>query len=97
MSDRCYVGTRKGLFVLQRKRGDWEIVASHFLGAQVPMVLAGPVTYAALNHGHFGAKMHRSHNAGESWDEIAVPTFPPKPENAREVLDPMRQQPVPAG
>ena len=95
MSERCFVGTRKGLFVLTRQREGWRVTGTHFLGAQVPMVLPGPVTLAALKHGHFGAKMHRSRDGGETWEEIAVPAFPPKPEGAEEVLDPMRQQPIP--
>ena len=35
---------------------------------------------AALNLGHFGVKLHRSSDAGATWDEIAVPAYPPKPE-----------------
>jgi hypothetical protein len=35
---------------------------------------------AALNHGHFGIKLHRSRDGGETWPEIAVPAYPPMPE-----------------
>src|SRR5260370_38784131 len=34
---------------------------------------------AALNHGHFGVKMHRSRDSGATWSEIATPKYPQKP------------------
>ena len=34
---------------------------------------------AALNHGHFGSKMHRSRDGGATWSEIGTPTYPEKP------------------
>jgi hypothetical protein len=34
---------------------------------------------AALNHGHFGVKMHRSRDGGASWAEVGTPTYPEKP------------------
>ncbi|MCK6550211.1 exo-alpha-sialidase [Myxococcota bacterium] len=83
MSDRLWVGTRKGLFRLDRISGNWKITATKFLGVSVPMVLADPrdgAVYAALGHGHFGAKLHRSDDGGETFVEIGVPTYPPKPE-----------------
>jgi hypothetical protein len=83
MSDRLHVGTRKGLFELMRSNGAWEIVDVRFLGDPVSAVLANDdgSLYAALDLGHFGAKLWRRDRAGE-WSELAVPTFPPKPENA---------------
>ncbi len=47
------------------------------------MVLSDPRDgwrYAALNHGHFGCKMHRSQGPDAPWEECASPTYPPKPE-----------------
>ena len=34
---------------------------------------------ATLNHGHFGVKLHRSRDGGETWSEIAAPKYPDKP------------------
>ncbi len=34
---------------------------------------------AALDHGHFGVKMHRSRDAAATWQEIAAPKYPEKP------------------
>jgi photosystem II stability/assembly factor-like uncharacterized protein len=83
MSDRLYVGTRKGLFELAPKGGGWDIAAAHFLGEPVSAVLALPdgSLYAALDLGHFGAKLWRR-DPGAAWRELAVPVFPPKPEGA---------------
>jgi hypothetical protein len=81
MSDRLLVSTRKGLFTLERKGGLWSIAQVDFLADNVTLALRDPrdgSTYAALNHGHFGVKLHRSKGAG--WEEIAAPTYPVKPE-----------------
>lgn len=74
---KLYVATRKGLFVLD----DGKLAGGpHFLGDPVTAVLAqGEVLYAALNLGHFGVKLRRSDNGGESWQEIAAPAYPPQP------------------
>jgi hypothetical protein len=42
----------------------------------------GSDLYAALNLGHFGVKLRRSSNGGESWDEIAAPAYPPQADNS---------------
>jgi hypothetical protein len=72
---RLFVATRKGLFVINEKIG-----APHFLGDPVTAVLQdGRDWYAALNLGHFGVKLRRSADRGETWEEIAAPTYPPQP------------------
>jgi hypothetical protein len=82
MADRIHVGTRKGLFELARNNERWEVTDAHFLGEPVSAVLAqGDTVYAALDLGHFGAKLWRRANSG-AWEELAVPKFPPKPEDA---------------
>jgi hypothetical protein len=83
MGRRLYVGTRKGLFELARRDGTWDVVDVQFLGDPVSAVLATTdgVLYAALNLGHFGAKLWRRDRAG-AWQEMAVPMFPSKPESA---------------
>jgi hypothetical protein len=82
MSDRLHVATHKGLFELRPHGGSWDIVDTAFLGDPVSAVLAeGESVYAALDLGHFGAKLWRR-DRGEDWRELAVPMFPPKPEAA---------------
>jgi len=79
MADRLFVCTRKGLFEFRRNGGGrWDITDAHFLGAPVSMMLADPrdgALYAALDHGHFGVKLHRSDDGGRSWPEIATPSY----------------------
>lgn len=91
-ADRCFVGTRKGLFVLERSGGRLAVSRTAFLGAPVTMLLPDGrdgALYVAVKHGHFGAKMHRSTDGGATFEEIASPSFPPKPEGLSD-KDPMR-------
>ncbi|HEY1258245.1 MAG TPA: sialidase family protein [Stellaceae bacterium] len=85
MSNRLYVATHKGLFELTRDKAVWEVADVRFLGDPVSAVLALPddTVYAALDLGHFGAKLWRREPAGK-WHEIAVPAFPPKPESVQD-------------
>jgi hypothetical protein len=40
--------------------------------------------YAGLNLGHFGVKLHRSDDGGESWNELPAPVYPEKPADLEE-------------
>jgi hypothetical protein len=72
---KLFVGTRKGLFVVE----DAKLRSPQFLGDPVSMVLAeGRDLYAALNLGHFGVKLRRSADGGDTWDEVASPAYPPQ-------------------
>jgi hypothetical protein len=97
MADRIYVGTRKGLVVIDPRKNEVTDVA--FLGVQVPMLLPDPRTagrvYAAVGHGHFGCKLHRSDDHGKTWTEITAPKFPPKPPEVPDTLCPMRKIVIP--
>lgn len=98
MSDRFFVGTRKGLFTFEKQNGGWKQVGEEFLGIGVPMLLPdrreGGAVHAVVDHGHFGTKMHRSEDGGKTWPEKTVPEYPEKPEDAPEILDPVRQTPI---
>ncbi len=91
MGDRIRVATRKGLFTIERDRsGGWDVVATAFLSDHVSMVLDDPrdgTTYAGLALGHFGAKVHRSHDDGRSWEECATPAYPERPSDAGPDVD----------
>ncbi len=101
MSDRILVGTRKGLFTLQRaarRDGGWCVARADFLGVQVPMLLPDPrdgYFYAAVGHGHFGSKFHRSPDGGKTWEECTVPAYPPKPDDVEDTKCPMRGTVIP--
>jgi len=94
MSDSLLVSTRKGLFTVERANGRWDIAKVDFLGDNVTLTLTDPrsgFSCAALDHGHFGVKLHRSNGSG--WEEVAAPIYPPKPEGPDE-LD-MWGRPIP--
>jgi hypothetical protein len=78
-----HVGTRKGLFAIARRDLPAAGAAAHFLGDPVSAVLstADGAVYAALDLGHFGAKLWRREKGGE-WRELPAPVFPPKPPEA---------------
>ncbi|MFN3219947.1 MAG: WD40/YVTN/BNR-like repeat-containing protein [Acidimicrobiales bacterium] len=87
------VGTRKGLFFVC----DDQVVHRQFLGEPVTAVLhdrRDATIYVALNHGHFGQKLHRSDDGGATFTEIEAPRYPPKPDGLVDI-EPMRQLPVP--
>ena len=79
MADRLHVATRKGLFELVRGHGTWEVGEVQFLGDPVSAVLAEAdgTVYAALDLGHFGAKLWRRDPAG-AWGELAGARVPAK-------------------
>jgi len=82
MADRLLVGTRKGLFEVALGARGWDIAEVSFLGDPVTAVLAhGDNTYAALDLGHFGAKLWRR-TRDAAWTELPAPAFPPKPADA---------------
>lgn len=89
MSDRIHVASRKGLFTLERD-GGWHIARVDFLGDNCSAVLSDPrdgCLYVALDHGHFGVKLHRARGGAETFEEIAAPRYPEKPEDEEDWTD----------
>lgn len=84
MTDRLLVATRKGLFTVVRKGGTWAVAgAPAFAGEPVSAILPDGrdgTLYAALNLGHFGVKLHRSEDGGQTWTELPAPAFAAAPE-----------------
>jgi photosystem II stability/assembly factor-like uncharacterized protein len=79
VADRLLASTRKGLFTIDRQAGGWVVSRVSFLAENVSLALADPRDggwYVALNHGHFGVKLKFSPDAGETWEERAVPAYP---------------------
>lgn len=98
MGDCILVATRKGLFAVRKSPGrGWQPGPPSFLGDNVTIALADSrdgTWYACLTHGHFGTKVHRSSDQGETWEECATPTFPPQPEGEEDV-NPWTGKPLP--
>jgi hypothetical protein len=89
MTARFFVSTRKGLFSFARKEASWQIERVSFLGDAVSQALyetRSATLYAALGLGHFGVKLRRSRDFGETWEELATPKFPKEPEGHAEML-----------
>src|SRR5262249_14726065 len=88
MSDRIVVATRKGLFTVEARASNWIVARADFVGDNVSCFLAderdGSV-YAALEHGHFGVKLHRAARLGAPWEECAAPAYPKQPEGEIDV------------
>lgn len=72
-----HVCTRKGLFTFRRAGSGWEIVDTSFLGDPV-LGVCDDGSIAALDLGHFGAKLRR--RDGDAWTELKVPVYPEQPE-----------------
>lgn len=86
------LGTRKGFFSLESKNGggNWSVAKTAFLGDEANLVVEDPRSgdfFAALYHGHFGVKLHRSSDRGAAWTEVGVPVYPEKPEGVKEILE----------
>ena len=98
MSDRLMVATRKGLFTVTRGGGGWKVNNGSFVGDNVTLVARDPRSgrlLAALDHGHFGVKLHLSDDDGANWRESKAPEYPPKPEGAPDDVNPMSMKPIP--
>jgi hypothetical protein len=85
MSDRFFVATRKGLFTFTRNGGEagsWTAGKPAFLGESAMAALKDPrdgTLYASLRMGHFGPKMRRSLDGGETWEDIPTPRYAEEP------------------
>jgi photosystem II stability/assembly factor-like uncharacterized protein len=73
------VGTRKGLVNFQKTGADWRRTREAHLGISVPYVapdLRTGITWCSLDHGHWGQKLKRSRDRGQTWDEVPAPKYP---------------------
>jgi len=79
---RLLFGTRKGLLIYRRDTSasaGWALDSKHFVGAPVQYAFyddRNDTIWASLEHGHWGAKLSRSDDHGESWTEIETPKYP---------------------
>lgn len=88
MADRILVGTRKGTFSIEKTNGRWSPRLSGHPGVGVNFVARDPHTgtlWAALGHGHWGAKLSRSTDDGKTWSDAPQIKYP---EGARYLAPP---------
>ncbi len=79
MSDRILVGTRKGSFLVQQSNSGWTPKLAGHAGAGVNFVVRDPnsgTLWAALGHGHWGAKLSRSTDGGKTWVDATQIKYP---------------------
>ena len=89
--DKLWVASRKGLFGFSAGTGGWQQDGEPaFLAQPVTAFLDDPrdgTLYAALRLGHFGCKLHRSDDRGQSWTELACPAYPASEADDAPALD----------
>jgi photosystem II stability/assembly factor-like uncharacterized protein len=79
LSDRVLVATRKGTFFVEPTAGRWRPRLVGHAGVGVNFVAREPGTgvyWAALGHGHWGAKLSCSPDEGKSWQDAAQVKYP---------------------
>jgi photosystem II stability/assembly factor-like uncharacterized protein len=79
MHNTLLIGTRKGFIAYQFKNKRWQVENLSFEGVPVSIAYAdnrNGTWWAALDHGHWGVKLHRSADRGKSWTEVSAPAFP---------------------
>lgn len=85
---RILVGTRKGTFAIEKTNGSFKPKLLGHAGVGVNYVTRDPQTgtlWAALGHGHWGAKLSRSKDDGATWEDAPQIKYP---EGARYLAPP---------
>ena len=78
MALKILVGTSKGVVIVEKKGGLWSISDICFLGMPVSMLFVDKVTgrwWVALDHKHWGSKLHFTEDNGNKWYEEGVPVY----------------------
>ncbi|MEZ4829880.1 MAG: sialidase family protein [Bacteroidia bacterium] len=78
-SNKLLLATGKGLIEYHLIAGKWKFYRDHFQGLSVSAFLSDDRTgywWVALDHKHWGQKLHRSADAGKSWEEMPAPVYP---------------------
>jgi photosystem II stability/assembly factor-like uncharacterized protein len=79
LSERILIGTRKGTILAEKQAGRWRPRLSGHAGVGVNFVARDPgsgTLWAALGHGHWGAKLSRSSDDGRTWEDAPEVAFP---------------------
>ncbi|MDO6435004.1 glycosyl hydrolase [Flavitalea sp. BT771] len=79
MRSTLLLGTRKGFIAYHTQNNYWQIENISFEGMPVSIAYADPrnsTWWACLDHGHWGVKLHRSKDRGNTWEEVVAPAYP---------------------
>ena len=89
MDTSILVGTRKGTFIIEKRGGRWQPRLAGHAGQGVNFVARDPNSgelWSALGHGHWGAKLSRSSDGGQTWRDATQIKYP---EDARYLAPPL--------
>src|SRR5437762_1710202 len=78
-SDTQILGTRKGLFILRRGDGGWDVTRVEHLGLPIAYATVDPRTgtlWSCMAHEHWGQKLERSCDGGATWEKLETPKYP---------------------
>lgn len=73
------LGTRKGLLTLKKQGNSWVILQEHMPGIPFSYAMQDHRTgtiWACADHGHWGQKLYRSRDGGETMEEVPAPQYP---------------------
>lgn len=73
------LGTRKGFLVLERGAAGFAITRATHPGMPVSYATRDRrhgTLWVCLDHGHWGTKLERSSDHGQTWDVVAPPKYP---------------------
>lgn len=73
------LGTNKGSLIFERGARGWKLVREMHLGITVSYAMCDPRTgtlWAALDTDHWGPKLVRSLDSGDTWVDVQTPQFP---------------------
>jgi hypothetical protein len=76
---RLLLGTRKGLFVGERKRKGWKLRHHGEPGNPIPYACHDARTdsiWCSIDHGHWGQKLARSRDGGATFEPVPEPKYP---------------------
>ena len=77
--NRILLGTGKGLVIFEKTDRGWRFRNDNFLGMPVSLPFVDERSgtwWACLAHRHWGQKLHRSKDAGRTWEEVPAPKYP---------------------
>lgn len=77
--NKLILGTRKGLIILQKEADEWHLLRDAFHGVPFSYAMIDPrtdVLWACADHGHWGRKLYRSGDLGQTFDEVEAPKYP---------------------
>jgi hypothetical protein len=79
LSDRILLATRKGVIIVDRTSAGWKARRIAHPGVNVCFAACDPrdgTLWASLDHGHWGPKMSRSRDRGETWEDAPSIKYP---------------------